>query len=271
MPDRDPAGFGAKLREARERRGISLRQIADRTRISIAVLEALERDDISRLPGGIFSRAFVRSYANEVGLDPEATIGEFVSRFPTDSVTVGHAASRPIEDNEAIESERRIASSVLWLVLLAVPLTGVVLYFVAAGRQPAPVQSQSPPIQGTAAAALAAVPEPTPAQPPASQIHARAEERPEATAGDTLTVVVTATDRCWVSAIVDGERSLQRELAAGEKHAFDVRRELVITAGNAGALEMVVNGVEARPLGKSGQVVTARLNLGNFKDYLVPQ
>jgi len=265
MSERDPTGFGARLREARERKGISLRQIADRTRISVAALEALERNDIKRLPGGIFSRAFVRAYANEVGLDPEDTIREFVSQFPTDSVTVGHAPSRPIEDNDAIESDRRIAASVLWLVLIALPLTGVVLYFTTAGRPNAPAATET-----TASPSPSAIPESASAEPP-SQIRARAEERPAATAGDTLRVVVTATDRCWVSAIVDGERSLQRELVAGEKHEFDVRRELVITAGNAGALDMVVNGVEAKPLGKSGQVVTARLNLGNFKDYLVPQ
>ena len=73
--------FGAKLREARERRGVSLRDIAAHTKFSIASLEALERNDTSRLPGGIFARAFVRSYAVEVGLDPEATVREFVERF----------------------------------------------------------------------------------------------------------------------------------------------------------------------------------------------
>jgi cytoskeletal protein RodZ len=51
----------------RERRGVSLRQIANATKIGMSALEALERNDISRLPGGIFSRAFVRSYAVEVG------------------------------------------------------------------------------------------------------------------------------------------------------------------------------------------------------------
>src|ERR1043165_2621375 len=73
--------FGGKLRLARERRGISLRQIAASTKISIAALEALERNDLSKLPGGIFSRAFVRSYAIEVGLDPDATVHEFLERF----------------------------------------------------------------------------------------------------------------------------------------------------------------------------------------------
>ena len=66
-PERTSGGFGGRLRDARERRGMSLRQIANATKISVAVLEALERNDISKLPGGIFGRAFVRSYAIEVG------------------------------------------------------------------------------------------------------------------------------------------------------------------------------------------------------------
>ena len=90
-----PAISARKLRDARERRGISLRQIANATKISVGVLEALERNDISRLPGGIFSRAFVRSYAIEVGLDPEATIQEFIAQFPNDSVTAGHPTIGP--------------------------------------------------------------------------------------------------------------------------------------------------------------------------------
>ena len=85
--DRTPGTFGGKLRDARERRGISLRQIANATKISVGALEALERNDFSRLPGGIFSRAFVRSYATEVGLDPDATIQEFIASFPTHAGT----------------------------------------------------------------------------------------------------------------------------------------------------------------------------------------
>src|SRR5436190_12318049 len=102
--------YGSRLRAARERRGVSLRQIAARTKISVGLLEALERNDISRLPGGIFSRAFVRAYAIEIGLDPEEAIDEFVAQFPHDSVTAGHAQTQPVEDYELVESERRTAS-----------------------------------------------------------------------------------------------------------------------------------------------------------------
>jgi cytoskeleton protein RodZ len=83
------ADFGSRMRYAREQRGVSLRQIAEATKISVSVLDALERNDISRLPGGIFSRAFVRSYAAEIGVDPEQTVREFLSQFPHDSVTAG--------------------------------------------------------------------------------------------------------------------------------------------------------------------------------------
>src|SRR6185295_675359 len=85
-PDVD---FGSRMRQAREQRGVSLRRIAESTKISVSALEALERNDISRLPGGIFSRAFVRSYAAEVGLDPEQTVREFLAQFPHESVTAG--------------------------------------------------------------------------------------------------------------------------------------------------------------------------------------
>src|SRR6185436_16657811 len=101
---RGSGDFGGTLRAARERRGLSLRQIANATKISIQTLEALEKNDIARLPGGIFSRAFVRSYALEVGLDPETAIQEFMGQFPHDSVTAGHpATSSPVEDHEAVE------------------------------------------------------------------------------------------------------------------------------------------------------------------------
>jgi cytoskeleton protein RodZ len=145
------SGFGNKLREARERRGLSLRQIANATKISMITLEALERNDIKRLPGGIFSRAFVRSYALEVGLDPEQAIEEFMGQFPHDSVTQGHPTTTQIEDHEAVESDRRLASTFLRLILISVPVAVFVIYFAMHGRKaespaPAPVvRKQTPP------------------------------------------------------------------------------------------------------------------------------
>ncbi|HUR33097.1 MAG TPA: helix-turn-helix transcriptional regulator [Vicinamibacterales bacterium] len=74
--------FGARLRLARERRQLTLADIAELTKINASLFEAIERDDASRWPSGIFRRSFIRAYANAVGLDAEATVREFVERFP---------------------------------------------------------------------------------------------------------------------------------------------------------------------------------------------
>ncbi len=71
------ASVGAFLRRERERRGISLRTISDQTKVSVSLLEGLEAGDLSRWPGGIFRRAFVRGYATCIGLDPDDVVRRF--------------------------------------------------------------------------------------------------------------------------------------------------------------------------------------------------
>jgi transcriptional regulator with XRE-family HTH domain len=77
----DTTTLGPYLRRERERRGLTLRVISENTKVSLALLEGLEADDISRWPGGIFRRAFVRSYAQCVGLDPDHVYRRFEEQF----------------------------------------------------------------------------------------------------------------------------------------------------------------------------------------------
>ncbi|SRR6266545_688060 len=303
--DRTPIDFGRKLRDARERRGISLRQIANATKISMAALEALERNDISRLPGGIFSRAFVRSYAVEVGLDPETTIQDFIGAFPHDSVTVGHPTSDSIEDNEALESNRRLATTFLKLVAISVPVAAVVLYFGLAGRRRAVDPSTAPTVtasgsasRGQPPAAGDPLPPPPTASPSAASSPAPGSPAPAAStdagvppargaaavpatpparspeapapppAESRLTINLWVKRPCFVSATVDGKKAIEQLLQVGDQRTIEVKTEMVLTAGDASAIVMTLNGAEARPLGKTGEVVTARLNPANFKEYL---
>ncbi len=73
----DTTTLGAYLRAERERRDLALRTISESTKVSLPLLEGLESDDISRWPGGIFRRAFVRTYAEAVGLDPDDVFRRF--------------------------------------------------------------------------------------------------------------------------------------------------------------------------------------------------
>ena len=74
--------FGARMRQHRQSRKVPLRTIAEQTKIKLSMLEGLEKDDISQWPAGIFRRAYVRSYANAVGLDPDAVVREFLEQHP---------------------------------------------------------------------------------------------------------------------------------------------------------------------------------------------
>lgn len=136
------AVFGLELQRARERSGLSLDQMAACTKISASLFAGLERGDLSRWPAGIFRRAFVRSYAQAVGLDPEETVARFLRVHP-DAEDEGKAttASAPAEppaeapalrlvlDQEppaaapspASRSLRRVSAPLLDLALAGIP------------------------------------------------------------------------------------------------------------------------------------------------------
>lgn len=257
--------FGGKLRQARERRGISLRQIAASTKISAAALEALERNDISKLPGGIFSRAFVRSYAVEVGLDPDETVEEFLARFNQEAPPTAESVAAQIPEAEIeFENRQRTAARVLKIALVAIPIAAVLGYFAWKGRAAARQQAQQ---DATLAAAPVAVPDPPPpaATSPAPTADAGA---PSAAPAGTLTLELHPSADCWVSLTVDGRKIFARVMPAGERQTHAVTSEAVVEIGDAGAFAFAVNGREGKSLGEKGQVRTLKLTPATASQYL---
>jgi hypothetical protein len=90
-----PDSFGARLRRTREEQQIALGTIAHQTKIKLSLLEGLERDDVSHWPSGIFRRAYIRTYAQAIGLDPDVIVREFmeVHQEPAEVVTTEAIAS----------------------------------------------------------------------------------------------------------------------------------------------------------------------------------
>jgi hypothetical protein len=91
----DTPTLGAYLRAERERRDLALKAISESTKVSLPLLEGLESDDISRWPGGIFRRAFVRSYAEAVGLDPDDVYRRFERQHRTSTQEAPADAVQP--------------------------------------------------------------------------------------------------------------------------------------------------------------------------------
>ncbi|MDE3156690.1 MAG: DUF4115 domain-containing protein [Acidobacteriota bacterium] len=256
MPDRSAPDFGTRLKVAREARDVSLRRIANVTKISIPALEALERNDISRLPGGIFTRAFVRAYAVEVGLDPEDTLRDFLASFPQESVRAGHPEVHEREQRQVREREARKHGRIARVAGLGIALVAILLYVAIAGFRNS---SPSDGIDAAEAAPIASSPiVPT----------SNTGSLPDGTLGASLSVRLEARAPCWVSATVDGVRSMQRLMQPGEQTVLRGHDEVVLTAGDAGALGLTINGMPARPIGRSGQVVTIRIDPDNYRSFV---
>lgn len=260
--------FGSTLRSARERKGISLRHIANSTKISMGALEALERNDFDRLPGGIFSRSFVRAYAQEVGLDPDDTVAEFLreageSFEPPPAVVDEETVVMEEREDPGIDLQPSLAPRLVKLALIALPLVVIIVYFARAGVSPEPA---APP------AATESLPAPAPAADPAP---AAANDPavpsgpiPDLAPGETMRLVLEPTAECWVSLTVDGRVAVSRLMTAGERETHEIREGAVLQLGDAAAMAFTINGRPSKPVGGSGEVETLRITRTNFKDFI---
>ena len=299
MAEDRQADFGTFLRLAREQRGLTLQELAVTTKISARVLESLERNDPSKLPGGIFSRAFVRAYAREVGLDPDATVARFVAAFPDESGADEMPSTTSAVEAESFEQRRRfvrVTARLLGVGLIVAFLVFIYYTRVRPGSAgPGPAQAPAAAVPSTLPAAV-----PPPAQPAAAVVPAAeppvetagpgASPLPPASAAPTsasapgdaagdavpgppasaapLVVVLSFSEPCWLSVSVDGTRAPSKTAAAGERLEFAVQRSITMTVGNAGAVSVLLNGKAGRPLGAAGQVVTTTVAASSYESLL---
>ena len=268
MSATSPGNFGAKLRAAREEQGISLRQIAAATKISVAAFESLERNDVSCLPGGIFSRSFVRSYASEVGLDPDNTVRQFLEAFPVDGSADTSAPADTAQRPDQFLSQQRVARTALGLVALSI-LVVVFLVFMGLrgepeGDVPSPravlgedrTEGRREEVREVRVATAAPLEPPLPVTEPA--------------AVGPLTIDIHPDSPCWVSLALDGQRVFSRVMQPGEREVGEAEREIVVNVGDAGAFEYSINQQRGRLLGESGEVVTARIDRDNYRSFTRP-
>jgi cytoskeleton protein RodZ len=247
--------LGEELKRTREAAGLSLRDMEARTKISITALEALERNDFSRLPGGIFGRSFVRAYALEVGADPDTTVSRFVALLEQSERDAAErrAARRPEitqDDRQFLERQKRA------LILLQVVLVLVVLGVIALVTWRVRIMMAEPdaPAAVVAPAPVIVPPEPAdpiPTPPPA-----------------VVVLEFDLTGDCWVEMSIDGAKPVARLFRSGEQQRIEAVREVLLDVGDAGALRLEIDGQRARSLGNAGARVRTRITRENAATFL---
>jgi cytoskeleton protein RodZ len=245
--------IGETMRRERVRQGLDLQTVSETTKIGTRMLKAMEAGDFGKLPGGVFTRSFVRQYATALGLDPayvEAELTELnlqpEEKNSSSERNVEPATRRTIFADSVPEA-KSIGSSLAWVAVVVLVCGGV--YFLlerSRSGTPAPAHSEekaaAPAAQGTNK------PEPPPAAAP-----------PPAPASAGLQVVLSASDKTWVSVSADGKSQFSVIMQPGEKREVRAEETVKLTTGNAGGIAILLNGKPIEPLGPKGQVRTVDL------------
>jgi cytoskeleton protein RodZ len=255
---------GERLREARERQKVTLHAIAEKTNISVRFLDAIEKNQYDKLPGGIFTRGFIRSYAAQVGLEPDALVAQFLADEPGQRDDAIDEVVPAESDGAGVGTILLGGLALLALALLlayllkpewlglqstATPVQEAALTTAAPAAAPTPVapmpEPPAPaPVPATTTASLGAPVEPSPVP-----------EAPKA----PLRLVVTPKGRCWVQVSADGTVRVAREVAAGEAVSIDASERLQIVVGDAGSFAYELNGRPGKSLGAAGRVARATI------------
>lgn len=244
-------GIGETLRETREQRGVTLDEAAEETRIRATHLAAIEQEDFDRLGGDVYVRGFIRSYAKCLGLDPEPLLQQ---HLPAPEPATGADAPAPISRGGLERTPQRGIGVVLALLAL-MAITGLAILGDVASDDPADLDEDSladtgdvDPADGAASPGASPTPTPTPtASPSPSPTRAPAEG---------VRVVLHTVERdVWLRALVDGEQVLTDTLPPGATRTFHGQEQIRLRLGDAGAVELTVNGEAQGSLGASGEPV----------------
>ena len=263
-------GLGDEFRAAREARHLSLSDVSEQIHIRSVYLQSIEDEDWSAIAAPVYVRGFLRTYARFLGLDPEASVEAY---------------------NEAIDQADRVASGPLrvtpnsrngpslWLIVAAlaavilVVFVGYSYYKLQTGtgdtaqttaNPGVPGIATDPPSPGLGAATDAASPAPgASALATAGPDDALATPEPSpSTTPPGRTLEVRLTQVSWILVAVDGKPRLEGTFPAGTQKAFHGSSASIRT-GNAGGVDVTVNGKDVGPMGKSGDVVEKTFALGD--------
>jgi cytoskeleton protein RodZ len=292
--------FGERLKQEREKRKITLEQISVSTKIGTRMLQALEEDNFSQLPGGIFNKGFVRAYSRFVGLDEDQIVAEYLEAsgdaplLPAEPGSPEDEASE-IEENVSRETRDATPARQLpwgWFAALLLVVALALSFWNHRRREhqgpsvpptPTATETQSPALQLSGAVSG----QPNVASSPASGLPKNGSPPTPSAAGESIktvapktsqglapavpavipgefTLVIQAREDSWISVTVDDEIVSSELLLAGSQRTVRARKEIIVKAGNSGGLDFRLNGNKLDTGGESGEVRTLTFGPGGI-------
>ena len=251
------SALGGEFRSAREARGLSLSDVAERLHIRSVYLAAIEDEDWHVIGAPVYVRGFMRTYARFLGLDAEAAVARFSAGVPagTPAASTPRPAQSPSEKRPTERGSPSLAAILAIVVAFAaVFFVGYEFFQYRAGtttggvpvtQSSAPAASPAPDTSGAVAVGL-----------PAPRPESSSTPKPAVKRGLTLRV----TETSWVRVAIDGTVVFEGMLPAGAAKSY-AGKSAVVRVGNAGGVQIAINGKAVGPLGASGDVAERRFVL----------
>jgi len=261
MPEQPPqpyselASFGEELRREREIRGISLKEIADATKISKRFLEAIERNDHNTLPAPVFTRGFIREYSRYLGLNCDEIVNRYNYAAAGDdriekSPHLERLAHREPPDKKGIPPPyARIDRNIYVLVLIIAALAGA-MYIAFRHKRALAEASRIESAIATPRRVGAAVP----GRPAAGGTPTATQTR------EPMRLTIDVDRASVVTLDADGKQVINETLRRGEHRVVEALDSFHFrTVGNAGGVRLTLNKVPLQPLGRDGEVIHDRI------------
>jgi cytoskeletal protein RodZ len=240
-------GLGDEFRAAREARHLSPSDVSEQIHIRSVYLQSIEDEDWSAIAAPVYVRGFIRTYARFLGLDPESAVERF-------NESLADQGQKP-QETLVSPAPRRRPSIWLWLAtaaaILLVGFVGYSYYQVQSGEKAIAPAAAVGVASAVPAGPVAVASAPAPAVPSA---------KPGPVSAPTRTLEVRLTQRSWLLVNVDGTQRLEGIFPAGTRKEFHGNSALV-RAGNAGGVDLKVNGKELGSMGAAGEVTDRSLTL----------
>ncbi len=250
-----PTSMGAYLRAARRKRRVGIERAAEETRIRADFLMRMESDEFDFLAPA-YVRGFLKTYARFLRVDPDPLLEEFDRRFgarvdTAQMIALEKHGRRTRLERPKLSSNWTVAALFAGFLLLILAVVGLVSepndnegagnVATQQDETPTPEPSDTP----------TESPSPTPTPTDIEEIIA---------AADTIELeIVATTGRCWSTVTADGEEIFTGTLEIGQRETFTAEEKMDVVLGNAGGVELVVNG---QNIGSPG---------GTVVDFSLPQ
>jgi transcriptional regulator with XRE-family HTH domain len=227
--------LGKYLQREREIRKISLKRVADHTRVREQFLKAIEEDQFHLLPSGTYVKGFLLAYARYIGLDPNDVLLRYENLLKGEPV--GHIGILPERKSSKISWNRKHLLAIGGAIAVSLIAVYSFLYL------------SKPPVES-----IPAKPETKETLPPilplkTPEIASSPEEKP-------FSLQLKAVEKTWVRLQVDSQPEQEILFKPGESSLHQGLKQIRLIVGNAGGLDLIFNGKPLERFGKSGEVVT---------------